>query len=66
MVKKSFSEPKNQRKLKISRPVYLKKKFAHRIAVLISTNKLEGLSLGKIFSQRLTRLIWASFFSTKK
>ena len=73
MVMNSFSEPKNQRKLNISRPVYFKKISAHRFVGLICTNKLEGFFFRKFFFQRLgaffttaTRLIWASFFSTKK
>ena len=74
MVKNSFSEPKNQRKLDISRPIYLKKISAHRFVGLICTNKLERFFFSiKFFFQGLgaffttaTRLIWASFFSTKK
>ena len=68
----SFSEPKNQRKLNISRPVYFKKISAHRFVGLICTNKLEGFFFRKCFFQRLgaffttaTRLIWALFFPQK-
>ena len=54
MVKVSFSEPKSQRKLNISIPIYLKKKiFAHRFVGLICTNKLEGFFFQKIFFQGL-------------
>ena len=42
MVKNSFSEPKNQQKLNISRPIYFKKISAYRFLGLICTNKLEG------------------------
>ena len=73
ILKNSFSEIKNQRKLNISRPIYFKKLSAHRFVGLVCTNKLEGLFFEKIFFQGLraffttaTRLIWASFFSTKK
>ena len=41
IVKNSFSEPKNQRKSNISRPIYFKKMSAHRFVSLICTNKLE-------------------------
>ena len=51
MVKNSFSEPKNQRKLDISRPIYLKKISAHRFVGLICTNKLERFFLS-----------WKNFF----
>ena len=54
MVKDSFSEPKSQRKLNISIPIYLKKNiFAHRFVGLICTNKLEGFFFQKIFFQGL-------------
>ena len=75
MMKNSFQEPKNRRKLNISRPIYFKKISAHHFAGLTCTNKLEGIFffVDKIFFQGLgpfsttaTRLIWASFFCTKK
>ena len=69
IVRNSFSEPKNQRKWNISRPIYLKKISAHRC--LICTNKLEEFffrnffqGLGAFFTTA-TRLIWASFFPQK-
>ena len=72
MMENSFSEPKNQRKLNISRPIYFKKIPAHYFVGLICTNKLEEYFFRKNFYQGLgafitnaTRLIWASFFSTK-
>ena len=73
MVKNSFSEPKNQRKLNISRPIYFLKISAHCFVSLICTNKLEEIffqksfffqGLGAFFTTA-TWLIWASFFSTK-
>ena len=73
MVMNSFSEPKNQWKLNISRPVYFGKISAQHFVGLICTNKLEGFFFDKIFFQGLgtflataRRLIWASFFSTKR
>ena len=54
MVKKNFLEPKNHRKLKISRSIYFKKISAHRSVDLIC-----------IFFTTAKPLIWASFFSTK-
>ena len=74
MVKNSFSEPKNQQKSNISKSVCFKKIPAHRFAGLICANKLEGFfffekfffqGLGAFFTTA-ARLIWASFFSTKK
>ena len=41
MVKNNFSEPKNHQKLNISRPISIKKNFAHRFVGLICTNKPE-------------------------
>ena len=70
MVKSIFSEPKNQQKLNISRPIYFTKISAHHFVGLICTNKLEGFEkkffqgLGAFFTTA-TRLIWASFFSQK-
>ena len=74
MVKNSFLEPKNQRKLNISRLTYFLKICAHRLVGLICKNKLrKKMFFFLIFFQGLpaffttaTRLIWASFFSTKK
>ena len=73
MLKASFSEPKNQRKLNISRLVCFKKTSAHNFVGLICANKLKGFFFRKHFFKGLgalfttaTRLIWASFFSTKK
>ena len=52
MVKNSFLEPKNQRELNISKPVYFKNVSAHRFVGLICTNKLEAFIFGKkIFSR---------------
>ena len=65
-VKNNFSEPKNHRKSKISRPIYF------RFVGLICTNKLEAFFFKKIFFQGLEAffktakpLFWASYFSTK-
>ena len=73
MVKNSFSEPKNQRKLNISRPIYLKKISAHRFVGLICTNKLKGIFFRNFFFQGLrafftttTQLIWRHFFQKKQ
>ena len=73
MVKNSFSEPKNQRKLNISRPIYLKKISVQRFVGLICTNKVKGFFFWKFFFQGLeaffataTGLILASFFFHKK
>ena len=73
MVKNSFSEPKNQRKLNISRPIYLKKNSVHCFVGHICTNELEGIFYRKNFFQGLgaffttaTQLIWVAFSSTKK
>ena len=72
IVKNSFLEPKNQRKLNISRPVYFEKISAHCFVGLICTNKRKGFFFRKkIFSRTMsffhdrstTNL--ASFFSTK-
>ena len=49
MLKNSFSEPNNQRKLNISRPICFKKTSAHRFVDLICTNWLEGFFFRKIF-----------------
>ena len=67
MLKNSFLESTNRRKLNISRPVYFfKKKSAHCFVGLICTNKLEGLKkLVGAFITTATRLIWASFFPQK-
>ena len=74
MVKNSFVEPKRQRKLNILRPIHFEKNSAHRFAGLTCTNKREGFFFfEKNFFQRFgvffttaARLIWASFFSSKK
>ena len=73
MVKNSFSEPKNQRKLNISRPIYLKKISAHRFVGPICTNKLKGIFFRNFFFQGLraffttaTQLIWRHFFQKKQ
>ena len=69
MVKNSFSEPKNQRKSNIWRPIYFEDISAHRFVGPICTNKLEGFFLRNeglgAFFPTAARLIWASFFSTK-
>ena len=49
MVRNSFSEPKNKRKLNISRAIYFEKISAHRFVVLICTNKREGFFFRKNF-----------------
>ena len=73
MVKNSFSEPKNQQKLNISRTIYLKKNPAHRLVGLICAHKLKGFiffektifqGLGAFFTTA-TRLIWRHFFPQK-
>ena len=72
MVKNNFSEPKNHRKLNISRLIYFKIS-AHGFVDLICTNKLEEYFFSKkFFFQGLGAfftaakpLICASFFSTK-
>ena len=61
MVKNSFSEPKNQRKSNIWRPIYFEDISAHRVEGFFFLN--EGL---RAFFTTAARLIWASFFSTKK
>ena len=73
LMKNSFSERKNMRKLYISRPVYFQKIFAHLFARIICINKLGGFFSKKKFFQGLgaffstaTRLIWVLFFVTKK
>ena len=73
MVMNSFSEPKSQWKLNISRPVYFEKISAQHLVGFICTNKPEGHFFDKFFFQGLgtflttpRRLIWASFFTTKK
>ena len=72
MVKNSFSEPQNHRKLNILRPIYFKKISAHRFEDLICTNKLDIFFFRKIFSEGLGAfftteklLIWAPFFPPK-
>ena len=70
MVKNSFSEPKNQRKLNISRHIYLKKISAHCFG-LICMNKLKGIFFRIFFFPRsffttATRLIWRHFFHKKQ
>ena len=52
MVKNSFSQPKNQRELNISKPVYFKNVSAHRFVGLICTSKLEAFIFGKNFFSR--------------
>ena len=71
MAKNNFWEPKNHRKLNISRPIYFKKISTHRFIDLVCTNKLEDFlflfffqGLGA-FSATAKPLIWASFFPTK-
>ena len=67
MVKDSFSEPKNKRELNISTPIYFEKNPAHDFVGFICTNKGEGFFFRKnFFSRTAARLIWASFFPTKK
>ena len=73
MVKNSCSESKNQRKLNISRPIYLKKISAHRFVGPICTNKLKGIFFRNFFFQGLraffttaTQLIWRHFFQKKQ
>ena len=71
MVTSSFSEPKNQGQLNISRHICFKKNSAHRFVCLICRNKLEGLFFEKTFFQgafftAATQLIQASFLSTEK
>ena len=61
MVKNNFAEPKNHRKLNISRPIYFKKNSAHRFVVLICTNKLEEFFFQKIFLSRT----WSFFHDSK-
>ena len=53
MVKDSFSEPKNKRKLNISRPIYFEKNPAHDFVGFICTNKREGFFFENIFFQGL-------------
>ena len=52
MVKNSFSKPKDQWKLNISRPIYFKKISSHRFVGLIYTKKLEGFFFWKNFFSR--------------
>ena len=61
MVKNNFLEPKNHRKLNISRPIYFKKISAHRFVDLICTNKLEEFFFQKIFLSRT----WSFFHDCK-
>ena len=65
IVKKNFSEPYNYRNLNISRPIYLKKKSAHRFEDHICTNKLERLQRLGAFFVTAKPQTWVSFFSTK-
>ena len=55
-MKNNFSEPKNHRKLNISRPIFQKNGF------FFQKNVFQGL--GAFFTTAKS-LIWASFFSTK-
>ena len=73
MVKDNLSEPKNQWKLISRDPLISKKISPHRFVGFICTNKLEEFFFENTFFQGIrafittaTRLIWASFFSTKK
>ena len=52
MVKNNFLEPKNRRKLNISRPIYFKNISAHRLVDLICTNNREKIFFQKIFLSR--------------
>ena len=52
MVKKSFSEPKNQRKLNILRPIFFEKISSHSFVGVICTYKREGFFF-----------FWKKFFS---
>ena len=61
LVKDNFLEPKNYRKLNISRPIYFLKFSAHRFVGLICTNKLEGFFFRKYCFQGL-----GAFFTTAK
>ena len=60
-VKNNFSEPKNYRKLNISRPIYFWKISAHRFVRLICTNKLEKFVFQKLFLSRT----WSFFHECK-
>ena len=53
MAKNSFSEPKNQRKLSISRSIYFKENSTHGFVGLICTNWLEGFFFEKFFFKDL-------------
>ena len=61
MVKNHFSQPKNHRKLNISRPIYFKKISAHRFVDLTCTNKLEEFIFQKFFLSRT----WSFFHDWK-
>ena len=61
MMKNNFLEPKNQRKLNILRPIFLKKFSAHRFVDLICINKLEEFFFQKIFVSRT----WNFFYDCK-
>ena len=50
MVKNKFLEPRNHRKLNISRAIYFLKISAHRFVDLICTNKLEEFFFSEAFS----------------
>ena len=52
MLKNSFSEPKYQRKLNISRPIYFKKISAHHLVGLICASNPEGFFFWKKFFSR--------------
>ena len=69
MVINNFLEPKNHRKLNISRSIYLKNNSTHLFVGLICTNKLEEVFFKTFFFQRLGAffrtakpLIWQSLF----
>ena len=75
MVMNRFSEPKIQRRINISRPIYFLKISAHRLVGLICTNMLEEFFFfRKKFSSRTwsffhncnTTNLDVIFFSTKK
>ena len=61
MVKNNFLEPKNHRKLNISRTICFEKISAHRFVDLVCTNKLEELFFQKIFLSRA----WSFFHECK-
>ena len=61
MEKNNFSEPKNHRKLNISRSIYFKKISTYRFEDGIITNKLEGFLFQKNFLSRT----WSFFHDWK-